>query len=186
LRASDRSPSSTPFGENHDTIRSLNPDYAINPYNDRSDSFLATAYVLARESGTPLVFNEDNLKVPYIKYGVAFRGIMRQRGAEGKNVHENVLAVSKSPGVLIMERGPEGFLALNKAAEKFDVAALDLTLTNIEGCYRELRNNFTMAVEKRDDYKKYITRWGTWSRGGMEIQARDALYFIREPWEMCK
>jgi alpha-amylase len=59
-------------------------------------------------------------------------------------------------------------------------------LTNLEGCYRELRNNFNVAVERREDKKKYITRWGTWNRGGMEIQARDALYFIREPWSQCQ
>jgi alpha-amylase len=146
---------------------------------------LATAYVLARENGTPLVLAQDNLAVPYIKYGVAFRKIIRQRGAEGKNVRENVLAVTNSPTVLVMERGAEGFFAVNKGAEKFDVPTLDLTLTNLEGCYRELRNNFTVAVERRADYKKYITRWGTWNRGGMEVQARDALYFIREPWAKC-
>ncbi|WP_306532508.1 alpha-amylase family glycosyl hydrolase [Geobacter sp.] len=178
-------PRSVTFGQNHDTIRALNAN-AINPYNDPADSYLATAYVLARENGTPLVLAQDNLAVPYIKYGVAFRRIMRQRGAEGKGVRENVLAVTNSPTVLVMERGAEGFFVVNKGAEKFDVPTLDLTFTNLEGCYRELRNNFTVAVERRADYKKYVTRWGTWTRGGMEVQARDALYFIREPWEKCK
>jgi len=87
--------------------------------------------------------------------------------------------------VLIMERGSEGFYVVNKAAEKLDVAALDLTLTNLEGCYRELRSDFNVAVEKRGD-KKFVTRWGTWSRGGMAVEARDALYFIREPWSQCQ
>ena len=178
-------PRSVTFGQNHDTIRALNPT-AINPYDDPSDSYMATAYVLARESGTPLVLAQDNLAVPYVKYGVLFRKIMRQRGAEGKNVRENVLAVTNSPTVLVMERGAEGFFVVNKGTNKFDVPVLDLTLTNLEGCYRELRNNFTVAVERRPELKKYVTRWGSWNRGGMEVQARDALYFIREPWEKCK
>ena len=71
------------------------------------------------------------------------------------------------------------------AAEKLDVPVLDLTLTNLEGCYRELRNDFNVAIERRGD-KKFVTRWGTWSRGGMAVEGRDALYFIREPWSQCQ
>ena len=66
------------------------------------------------------------------------------------------------------------------------VLVLDLTLTHVEGCYRKLRNNFSVAVERRRDGKKYVTRWGTWDRGGMAVQGREALYFIREPWEQCQ
>ena len=170
---------SVTFGRNHDTIKELNA-FAISPYDDPSDSYLATAYVLARESGTPLVFNRDNSSVPYVKYGVKFRQIMRQRGNAGHNVREHVLAAIDSSTVLLMERGKEGFFVENKGKEKFDIAALDLTLSNLEGCYRELRNNFTAAVERRDDGRKYVTRWGTSSRGGLEVHGRDALYFIRE------
>ena len=84
----------------------------------------------------------------------------------------------------MMERGSEGFFVENKGAGKFDVSTLDLTLTNLRGCYRELRNNFTVAVEDRNS-KKYVTRWGTGNRGGMEVQGRDALYFIRESFDKC-
>ncbi len=105
---------------------------------------------------------------------------------EGKNIKENVLAVVDSPTVLMMERGSEGFFVVNKGENKFHVPALDLTLTNLEGCYRELRSNFTVAVERRNNGKKFITRWGSWNRGGMEVQRRDALYFIREPFNQCQ
>jgi len=172
------------FGENHDTIKSLNP-YAINPYSDRSDSYLASAYVLAREGGTPIILAEDNYSVPYLKFGAQFRKIMKQRGANGGNVRENVLAVIDSPTVLVMERGAEGFFVENKGSEKLDLPSLDLTLSNLEGCYRELRNNFSVAVERRDT-KKYVTRWGSWQRGGIEVQPREALYFVRDPWDSCR
>jgi len=178
-------PRSVTFGRNHDNIRELNPQFAINPYDDPSDSYLATAYVLARESGTPLIFNQDNLNVPYIKYGVKFRQIMRQRANPDGNTREYVLAAVDSPTLLLMERGSEGFFVVNKAKEKFDIPTLDLTLSNLEGCYRELRNNFTVAIQRRDNGKKYVTRWSTSSRGGMEVQGRDALYFIRVPGEQC-
>jgi alpha-amylase len=181
-------PRSVTFGVNHDTIRVIGGKVntsAINAYDDITDSYLATAYVLARKDGTPLIFNEDNLNAPYIPFGVKFRQTMVQREREGKNVSENILKVFNSPTVLLMERGAEGFFVENKGAGKFDIPTLDLTLSRLEGCYRELRNNFTVAIENRSG-KKFVTRWGTPKRGGLEIQGRDALYFIREPFDQCQ
>ena len=175
---------SVTFGRNHDTIRELNSE-AINPYDDITDSYLATAYVLARKDGTPLIFNQDNFNSPYIKFGVKFRQIMIEREKDGKNVAENILKVINSPNILLMERGSEGFFIENKGLDKLDTPILDLTLTNLEGCYRELRNNFTVAIERRGG-KKYVTRWASWNRGGLEVQGRDALYFIREPFTECQ
>lgn len=173
-------PRSVTFGQNHDTIRYLNPQYAIDPYGDYTDSYLATAYVLARANGTPLIFNRDNLLVPYIRYGVKFRQIIRQRESAGSDTTENVLAAIDSSTVLLMERGTEGFFVENKDIAKFDIPVLDLTLSKLEGCYRELRNRFTVAIERHDNGKKYVTRWATTSRGGLEVYGRDALYFVRE------
>lgn len=177
-------PRSVTFGRTHDNIRELSAQ-AINPYDDRTDALLATTYVLARERGTPLVLNWDNHDSPAVREGVKFRQIMRQRAAAGGQVREEVLAVVDRPTILIMERGGEGFYVVNKAAEKLDLPVLDLTLTSLEGCYRELRNDFNVAIERRDG-KKFVTRWGTWSRGGMEVQGRDVLYFVREPWSQCQ
>jgi alpha-amylase len=176
---------SVTFGRNHDNIAAINPS-AIDPYTDATDSYLATAFVLAREGGTPLVLNWDNADSPFIKFGVKFRQVMAQRKQSGANTKQNVLAVVNSPTLLVMERGSEGFFVENKAAAKFDQKDLDLTLTSLEGCYRELRNNFYVAVEKRNDGKKWVTRWGAWTRGGMEVQARDALFFVRDPWSACQ
>jgi len=176
---------SVTFGRNHDNIREISAG-AINAYDDPTDSYFATAYVLARESGTPLVLNWDNADAPFIPAGAKFRRIMHARGNEGTNVKENVLAVVDSSNVLMMERGGEGFFVVNKGTDKFDIPVLDLTLSNLEGCYQELRNKFTVAVERRENGKKYMTRWGTWNRGGMEVYGRDALYFVREPWENCR
>jgi len=179
-RSVTNDPRSVTFGQNHDTIRYLNPQYAIDPYGDYTDSYLATAYVLARANGTPLIFNRDNLLVPYIRYGVKFRQIIRQRESAGSDTTENVLAAIDSSTVLLMERGTEGFFVENKDIAKFDIPVLDLTLSKLEGCYRELRNRFTVAIERHDSGKKYVTRWATTSRGGLEVYGRDALYFVRE------
>lgn len=177
-------PRSVTFGRNHDNIRELNVN-AINPYSDRTDAYLATAYVLARERGTPLILNWDNYDNMFIKHGVKFRRIMSQRAKSGENVKETVLSVIDMPTVMMMERGNQGFFVVNKGTDKYNTPVLDLTLTNLEGCYRELRNNLNVAIERRDG-KKYVTRWGTWDRGGLEIKGRDALYFIREPWSQCQ
>jgi alpha-amylase len=178
-------PRSITFGINHDTDPEINPGFPVCRYRDRTDGMLANAYVLARESGTPLILGKDNLRVPYINHGVNFRRMMQQRGKAGRNVKETILAVVDSPTLLLLERGTEGFFVVNKAAEKFNIPVLDLTLTNLEGCYRELRNNFTVAVERRNDGRKYVTRWGTTSRGGIEVQGRDALFLIRVPFSQC-
>ena len=176
---------SVTFGANHDTIKELN-DFAINPYNDITDSYLASGYVLGREDGTPLIFNEHNLNVPYLKYGVKFRQIMEQKGKEGKNVKENILRVIDRPTIVMMERGPEGFLLENKGADQFDIPVLDLNSSSLEGCYHELSNDFNVTIERGGDGKKYVTGWGRPDRGGVKIEGRDALYFIREPWDSCQ
>ena len=175
----------TVIGRNHDNIRAINSG-AINAYDNPVDSYFATAFVLAREAGTPLVLNWDNVDVPFIRTGVKFRQIITQRAAGGANVKETVLSVVDNQNVLVMERGAEGFFVVNKAAQKLDIAVLDLTLTNLEGCYRELRLNFFVAIQRNNTGKKFVTRWGTPARGGMEVQARDALYFIREPFNACQ
>jgi alpha-amylase len=177
-------PRSVTFGQNHDTIRVLNSN-AINPYDDITDSYLATAYVLARKDGTPLIFNDDNFKAAYIQYGVKFRQIMIGREKEGKTVNETILRAINEPTILMMERGAEGFFIENKGTGKFDIPVLDLTLSTLEGCYRELRNNFTVAIEQRNG-KKFVTRWGTPNRGGISVEGRDALYFVREPFSLCR
>ncbi|HWO11723.1 MAG TPA: hypothetical protein VNN80_19650, partial [Polyangiaceae bacterium] len=118
--------------------------------------------------------------------GVKFRRIMRQRAEQGKKTQEHVLGVVDSHTLLVMERGEEGFFVLNKAAEPFDVHVLDMTLTNLEGCYRELRNGFTVAIQRNATGAKFVTRWGARDRGGLRIEAREALYFIREPFSSCQ
>ena len=177
---------SVAFGVNHDSDSTINPNFPKCRYANRGDAVLADAYVLARESGTPLILAKDNLTTAYLPTGATFRRLMIERGKQGQNVRENVLAVADPNTMLVMERGSEGLFVINKSSASFDTPVLDLTLTNLEGCYRELRNKFTMAIERRGDGRKYITRWGTSQRGGMQVAARDALYFVRVPFTECR
>ncbi len=177
-------PRSVTFGINHDTIREVN-NLAIDPYENTADSYLASAYVLAREDGTPLIFNQHNLDVPYLPYGVKFRKIIEQRGQEGRNVQENILRVIDSSTISMMERGGEGFLLENKGTNTFDIPVLDLTPSNLQGCYRELRYDFQVSIGQGGDGRKYVTAWGRPDRGGVNIGSRNALYFIRQSEDSC-
>ena len=96
---------------------------------------------------------------------------MAERGNQGRNVTENVLVVIDSPTVLMMERGAEGFFVVNKGPELFDIPVLDLTLTNLEGCYRE-HERTNGAVETNGQGQTFVTRWGTQARGGLQVQGR--------------
>ena len=177
---------SVTFGVNHDSDPTINPSFTKCRHAERGDAVLAAAYVLARQSGTPLILAKDNQTVAYLPAGARFRRLMIERGQQGRNVQETVLAVAHPTTMLVMERGSEGLFVVNKSGSSFDVPVLDLTLSNLEGCYREVRNGFTVAIERRADGRKYITRWGSWQRGGMQVAGRDALYFVRVPFGECR
>jgi alpha-amylase len=165
------------FGMNHDTDTNNTEGLNEMAYAERSDSLLATAYVLARENGVPLVLHSDN-QVDYIQAGAKFRQIMRAKSGEGLSVTENVLGIVEGDTILVMERGTEGLFIVNKAAETFDISKLDVTFTHLGGRYRELRHGFTMDIERKDD-RKAIVNWGDTNRDGLYIKGRDALYFVR-------
>ncbi len=95
------------------------------------------------------------------------------------------LLIPDNQTVLLRQRRAGGFFAVNKAASVFDIPNIDLTLTDLEGGYHELRNNFTVAIQRASNSQTYVTRWRTFNRGGMQLQARDAPYFIRDPFDPC-
>lgn len=175
---------SVTFGRRHDTVPENAPGCVVGCLPDASDAYLATAYVLARQSGIPLVLNWDSLDSPIVRAGVKFHQMMVRREKDARNVTEKALKVFDDPNLFVMERGAEGFLVLNKGSDRRDLHGLDMTATNLEGCYREVRTQFTIAVERRAA-KKYVTRMGRWSRGGLEVQPRDALFFVKEPMQFC-
>lgn len=179
-------PRSVTFGRSHDNLAEIRVrrQDALDPWSDAADAWLASAYVLARQDGTPLVLAGDAAAAPYLSAGALFRRILAARGREGRNVRETILRPIDRSTVLLLQRGAEGFAVINKGADRFDQPVLDLTLSDLEGCYRELRSGSTMAVERRGP-KKFVTRWGSWSRGGLALEPRDALFFVREPFAAC-
>jgi len=176
---------SVSFAINHDSDPTINPGFPRCRHAERGDALLATAYVLAREAGTPLVLADDNRRAAYLPAGARFRAELAARAAAGRSTRERVLVLEAPQTLLLMERGSEGFFVVNKAAQPFDVAALALPDSSLEGCYRELRNGFTVAVQPRGG-RRWLSRWGRWARGGLQVQARDALYFLRVPFAACR
>lgn len=177
---------SVSFGRTHDNVPEIHGGGmgALDPWPDRGDAWLATVWVLAREGGMPLVFGPDSQASDRIRTAVRFRRILAERAARGADVPERVLRVIDDPQVAVIERGAEGMLLLNKGAAVVDLPELDLTLTRLEGCYRELRSDLTVAIERRGA-RKWVTRWASWSRGGVHLPPREALLFIRDPFSLC-
>lgn len=108
-------PRSVVFGINHDTDSDIHDD-PIYRYAHRVASVFATACVLAREAGVPLVLRTDNLNASFIPFGVKFQQLMRQPGGAGAFVKDNVLGVIDSGDVLFMERGRKASSLSTRAA----------------------------------------------------------------------
>ncbi|MFO0039871.1 MAG: alpha-amylase family glycosyl hydrolase [Synechococcaceae cyanobacterium] len=178
-------PRAVRFGVNHDTDHRLNPGFGRCRMEEPGDGWLASATVLAREAGTPLILARDNLEVAYLPAGARFRAELRRRALAGRSTGERALEVGNPDTLLLLERGAEGFFLVNKAAERVNLPAVALTNTRLQGCYRELRHGFTARVAAAGDGRRWITRWGSDSRGGLEVHGRDALYFLRVAAGAC-
>jgi alpha-amylase len=179
---------SVSFARNHDTIAELrdDPRTALDPWSDVGDAWLAAAVVLGREAGTPLIFGDDHRRSAVIRSGVRFRRAIRERARAGANVSEQFLRVIDNPLLAMLERGAEGLVLINKGTAPIDQPVLDLSLTRLEGCYVALDQPLTVAIERRGDGHKYVTRWGSWRRGGIRLEGRQALFLLRQPFRQCQ
>lgn len=112
-----------------------------------------------------------------ITFGVQLRQFIKQRGGQGLNVQEVNLRIPDNQTVLLMQRGAEGFFAVNMSASAFEIPSIDLTLTDLEGCYNELRNNCTVAIQRASNSKKYGTRWGDLQSGRHAATGKGCSFF---------
>ena len=167
------------FAQNHD-IATNQIGYK---FPSQEDAMLANAFVLARQEGFPIVYRDD-IESSITKSGVYFHQKMMGESQYFRNGNE-IGPGADNPNMLFIERGDKGLAIINKADTFFDVKAAKMPGLKI-GCYQELRHNFTMAVGKGGDSKKYITRWGTKQRGGIQISPRDALFFVPTSASQCQ
>jgi alpha-amylase len=140
------------------------------------DLALATAYVLAIKEGTPLILNKD-AEIPTVIAGVKFHQTMMAQSQYYRNGSEIALGAD-NPNLLFVERGNKGLAIINKAGQEFDVAVAKMPGLGV-GCYRELQYDFEMCVDYGDGDQKYITKWGSPDRGGINIGGRTALFFVK-------
>lgn len=167
------------FAQNHD-IATGQIGYKL---PSPQDTKLANAFVLARQEGFPIVYRDD-AKDAITMAGVYFRQKMIGEPQYFRNGAE-IAPGADNPNTLFIERGSKGLVIINKAGEFFDVKAAMMPGLQI-GCYKELHYNFTMAVGKGGDGQKYITKWGTKHRGGIQIGPRDALFLVQTSIKNCK
>jgi alpha-amylase len=179
-----RSENAVTFSKTHDTI----PDNGkceglCQGYNfDSRDQMLANAYLLVRAEGMPLMFRDD-ASDPIVKGGANFHEEMMGKPQYFRNGNE-IATGADSPNLLFIERGNEGIAIINKSGNTFDVADAKMPGLDV-GCYQELHYNFPMSVSVGGDGQKHITRWGNNERGGISIQPRDAMFFVKTSDNIC-
>lgn len=169
-------PDSITFARNHDTwaaeqtkgFRGVNLTFA-----DEKDTLLASLFVLGRHDGIPLVLNQD-LVFLQIKNGVAFRQEMNRRKAPMETIgpSETLCEKCSSQTVMLMDRGGEGFLFLNKGGSPIEVSALSISgYPKIDGRYEE-QGGPRILVAKGG-------RLTCKNSDSIEIPARTGVYFVK-------
>lgn len=161
------------FARNHDTWA---PRQFDNWKFDEGDLPLATAYVLARKEGTPLILTFDALN-PTVVAATQFHEQMSEEPQYYRNGKE-IAKSANSPNLLFIERGDKGLAIINKAGTTFDVIAAKMPGLAV-GCYNELQYDFKMCVDYGGDGQKYVNQWGSPDRGGIEIGPRTALFLVK-------
>jgi alpha-amylase len=167
------------FANNHD-IENGQIGYK---FSDRQDTLLANAFILVQQAGLPTIYRDD-AEAPIIKAGVQFHQQMINQSQFFRNGNDIAPGVD-SPNRLFIERGDQGLAIFNKAGEAFDTPVAKMPGLAI-GCYQELHYGFPVAVGRGKDGQKYITRWGTAQRGGIQMGARDVLFLVRTTQSKCR
>lgn len=165
------------FANNHD-IEKGQIGYK---FSDRQDTLLANAFILARQA--VLTIYRDDAEAKIIKAGVLFHQRMAQQPQFFRNGNDIASGVD-SPNRLFIERGDRGLAIFNKAGEAFNIPVAKMPGLAI-GCYEELHYGFPVTVGRGKDGQKYVTRWGTSQRGGIQLGARDVLFLVRTAQSKC-
>jgi alpha-amylase len=167
------------FAQNHDIVKGQ-IGYKL---ASQQDTKLANAFVLARQEGFPIVYKDD-AQDAITEAGVYFHQKMLGQPQYFRNGGE-IAQGADNPNTLFIERGTKGLAIINKAGDYFDVKAAKMPGLQV-GCYKELRYSFAIAVGIGGDGQKYITKWGTEQRGGIQIGPRDALFFVSTSASECR
>lgn len=178
------------FVRNHDIDRGQNNDRGIedpggrNTFGvgwdegsralNRTDVYLAYAYLFGREDGLPYVFVDMNtLKAeeqddlyddPYIVAGIRFHNLCLP-DTGGVPRREEIWRIEE-PDVIGWQRGPDRFIVINKADAWHEIQNLETSLH--EGGYKEVRTGWAMHVKPGG----VIERWS--------VPPRSAMMFVRD------
>ncbi len=91
---------------------------------------------------------------------------------------EEILPTTSPEELVFIVRGHRGLAIANQKNQSIDYAVAIMPVLNV-GSYRELQSGLVMDVGYGDDGQKYITQWGNENRGGIQIEAKTILLFVR-------
>ncbi len=162
------------FARNHDTAMHSN----FFNFGDYQDALLANAFVLARGIGTPMIYRDDYDR-PLTVNALRFHNLMAGKSTFVRTLGE-VCAADQGcdpKTLMVLERQGSGVMILNTSSNWINPASARMPGMN-PGCYKDLESNFTVDIGFGNDGQKWITHWGTPSRGGLEIGPRSALFLV--------
>jgi alpha-amylase len=166
------------FARNHDTAM----HQGFFNFGDQQDWLLATSFVVARGVGLPVVYRDDAHQ-RIVRKGVMFHNLLASKSTYVRRMNE-ICGGCSTQNMLAIERGGVGLMILNKANEWVDVARARMPGLR-QGCYRELMHDFYMQVDRGGDGQKWVSAWGSASRGGLAIGPRSAMFFVKTPQHQC-
>ena len=147
-------------------------------FGDYQDALLANAVVLARGIGTPMIYRDDYDR-PLTVNALRFHNLMAGKGTFVRALGE-VCGTDQGcdpKTLMVLERQGAGVMLLNTSTNWINTVSARMPGMN-PGCYKDLESNFTVDIGFGNDGQKWITHWGTPSRGGLEIGPRSALFLV--------
>ncbi len=167
------------FARNHDTA--MHPSFFN--FGEYRDAMLANAYVISRGVGDILVYRDD-ANDALTKLALRFNRSMRGHDAYVRRANEVCADACDSRTSLFVERGGKGVAIINSADAWLDVARAQMPGLDA-GCYQELTHGFKMRVATGGDGKKWVSGWGSASRGGLNVGPRTAFFFAKVGTDGC-
>jgi alpha-amylase len=137
---------------------------------ERTDVYLAYAYLFGREDGLPYVFvdmpsgeQDDRYDDEFIVAGIRFHNLCLA-STGGVQRREEIWRI-ETPNVIGWQRGNDRFIVINKAGDWYEIKGLNTSLK--QGEYKEVRTGWPLNVQSDGTIK----RWN--------VPPRSAMMFVR-------
>jgi len=157
------SPIAVTFARNHDTA--MSPTFFN--FATYADALMATAFVLARAEGTPVVYRDD-AEQPVVRAALRFR---RVSGDAPTRFPTGLCFDCDRRELLFLARG-DSWAVFNNGEQWYENSEVKSPGVS-DGVYRELQYGFSVRIQKGR-----IVHWSNPGRSGIQIGPKTALFFI--------